>query len=108
MGLCEGKISDQLTHQLAVAVIGESANEWRVTFSLKTEYTIMLWRARTTKESGKEKKTIDFFSIFECRQVSGLISSSGQDELGRTNKSGWSKNTKKRKGRERKFLNSHQ
>ena len=69
----------------------------------------MLWRARTTKEvERKKKKTIDFFSIFQCRQVSGLISSSGQDELGQTNKSGWSKNTKKRKGRERKFLNSHQ
>lgn len=63
-GLCEGKISDQLTHQLAVAVIGESANEWRVTFSLKTEYTIMLWRARTTKESGKEKKKRSTFFLY--------------------------------------------
>jgi hypothetical protein len=38
-GLCEGKISDQLTHQLAVAVIGERANGGLL-FFLKTEYTM--------------------------------------------------------------------
>jgi hypothetical protein len=50
-----------------------------------------------------KEKTIDFFLLlfFECRQVSGLISSSGQDEGGSGPiKSGWSKNTKK----EKKFL----
>jgi hypothetical protein len=78
-------------------------------FFFKNGVHYYVMEGQNNKRSGKEKKKRStFFSIFECRQVSGLISSSGQDELGRTNKSGWSKNTKKRKGRERKFLNSHQ
>lgn len=51
-----------------------------------------------------ERKNDRLFLLlfFECRQVSGLISSSGQDEGagGGPIKSGWSKNTKK----EKKFL----
>jgi hypothetical protein len=50
-----------------------------------------------------ERKNDRLFLLlfFECRQVSGLISSSGQDEGGSGPiKSGWSKNTKK----EKKFL----
>lgn len=78
-GFCDGKISNQLTHQLAVAVIGERA----IGRLLKKEKRRVHYgkggRWIGMKQTKLVKKLIDFF-YFEFRQESGLISSSGQDE----------------------------
>ncbi len=65
-GLCEGKISDQLTHQLAVAVIGERANgglPFLINGVHYVETDAEIWGARKKLTKDVERKTIDFFFI---------------------------------------------